>query len=105
MVKIGWSKREKAPYEHKAPKRALELLLDALLRLGQQGQRFTTDEILPLQDPEDGTELPSYQVYLCLAWMRFVQLVDQHGRQGYSLLLPEQLKSLGEDRWNKLEQR
>ena len=43
------------------------------------------EENLPLKDPADGTEIPTYQVYLCLAWLRQAKLVEQHGRQGYSL--------------------
>jgi hypothetical protein len=83
LVKIGWSKSDKKPYEHRAPKRVLDVLVAALLELGQGGRRFTTDELLPLRDGKD--DIPSYQAYLTLAWLRAEHLVRQHGRQGYSL--------------------
>ncbi len=52
------------------------------------------EENLPLKDPADGTEIPTYQVYLCLAWLRQAKLVEQHGRQGYSLPSSAHLEGL-----------
>ncbi len=102
-MKIGWSKREKAPYEHRAPKRVLQLLVESLLRVGGSGQRFTTDDVLPLR--EEGTEIPTYQSYLTLAWLREVGLIVQHGRQGYSLLPGANLTQESDRLWNLLPAR
>ena len=85
VVKLGWSKREKKPYEHRAPKCIIDLVSAKLQLVGSGGRRFTTDDLVPLSDPEGRGEVPTYQVYLCLAWMRTEGLVKQHGRQGYSL--------------------
>lgn len=85
LVKVAWSKRERNEYEHKAPWRVVEGLAAALTRKGANGKLFTSEDILPLSDPSDGSEVPSYQAYLALAWMRAEQLVVQHGRRGYTV--------------------
>jgi hypothetical protein len=105
LVKIGWSKSDKTTYEHKAPRRVVNLLVEALLRVGQGGRRFTSDDLLPLRDTKEGTEIPSYQTYLSLAWLRAEELVVQHGRQGYSLPPSVDLARATEERWQELPQR
>jgi hypothetical protein len=85
LVKIGWSRREGKPYEHKAPKTVLQVLIQELIRSGARGERFTTEGLFPLKDPVNKSEIPDYQAYLTLAWVRGNGLILQHGRQGYSL--------------------
>lgn len=105
LVKIGWSKSEKAPYEHKAPHRVLGFVVGAFQRAGRDGRRFTIEDVAPLEDREDGSEIPTYQVYLCLAWLRAEKLIVQHGRQGYSLPNPDELNRLADERFRDLPQR
>lgn len=102
LVKIGWSKREKTEYEHKAPKRAVDLLVNALVRTGTNGRIFQANDILPLADPDEGSEIPAYQVYLTLAWLRSLGLVDQHGRQGYSITKSKELVANVDGAWHSL---
>lgn len=83
LIKVAWSKSSNSEYEHKAPWIAAQQLLAAIKRHAQKSELISMDEILPLKD-KDGTEVPSYQSYLCLAWLRAEGLVRQHGRQGYS---------------------
>ncbi len=105
LVKVGWSKSAKAPYEHRSPRRVLTLLLHAVQHAGRDGRRFTMDDVLPLKDAEDGTDIPTYQAYLCLAWLRVEQLIVQHGRQGYSLPSPAELDRQASERLQRLPQR
>jgi hypothetical protein len=102
LVKIGWSKSERKPYEHKAPRGVLQALLQAVIRAGSGGKRFTVEALLPLLDTAAGTEIPGYQTYLTLAWLRSVGLVVQHGRQGYSLPEDTDLERESARRWNGL---
>lgn len=104
LVKIGWSKKEKATYEHKAPRRILTALAGALEKTGRGGKRFGFEELLPLPDP-DGGEIPSYQAYLALAWLRAENLLTQHGRQGYSIPDGTDLTTLITERWEELTAR
>jgi hypothetical protein len=85
LVKIAWSKAEKSEYEHKSPKSVMSVLVGALGKVGAGGKRFAMDAVIPLAAGEDGAEVPPYQVYLCVAWLRQIGAVVQHGRQGYSL--------------------
>ncbi len=106
LVKVAWSKSQRSEYEHKSPRRVLSLLIDALLKVGSKGQRFTMDKVLPLRDSENaGAEMPDYQGYVCLAWLRSEELVRQYGRSGYSIPKASGLvKSVG-DCWERLKSR
>ncbi|MCC6125052.1 MAG: hypothetical protein IT426_08830 [Pirellulales bacterium] len=105
LVKIGWSPSDKATYEHKSPKKVLALLGTTLSKNGANGKRFTMERVLPLTNPSDGSNVPDYQVYLCLAWLRTLDILIQHGRQGYSLKTKEQLNALIEQHWSNLTSR
>jgi hypothetical protein len=84
LVKVGWSKKEQSEYVHKAPKAGVDAVARRVMDLGQGGRMFTTDELLPVKLSAGGDELPSYQAYICLAWLRDIGVVEQHGREGYS---------------------
>ncbi|HEX8520908.1 MAG TPA: hypothetical protein VF669_01545 [Tepidisphaeraceae bacterium] len=104
LVKIGWSKKSRAPYEHKAPKAALVALTSALGEAGKGRRRFVVEDLLPLKS-ENGTEIPDYQAYVCLAWVRAAGLVQQHGRKGYTLSSRDNFATGIEHLWEKLPQR
>jgi hypothetical protein len=102
LVKIGWSKREKSEYEHKTPRQAALVLAKAAAEAGKDGRIFQINALLPLSDPKDGSDIPDYQVYLVIAWWRGAGLLDQHGRQGYSIPNANQLLQAVESAWTKL---
>ena len=83
LVKIAWSKAQKSEYKHKSPRAVLSALTNSLSRLLGDNSIVAMDSVLPLR-AEDGTEIPDYQVYLCLAWFRSIGAVEQRGRQGYT---------------------
>lgn len=99
LVKTGWSKSANAEYEHRATREVVDLLADALQRAGQGRRRFTMEEILPLMGRDGTSEIPSYQAYLVLAWLRRAGLVQQHGRQGYSIPSPNSLATRISEEW------
>jgi hypothetical protein len=105
LVKVGWSRREKQPYEHKAPRSVVSALVQALLRVGAGGKRFTTESLFPLKEPGDGSEIPVYQAYVTLALLRANGLIVQHGRQGYSLREEKDLTAAVDRLWNHLPAR
>ena len=84
LVRVAWSKRDKREYQHKAPYSTLQAIVATIGRLGKDGRVFSTDQILPLRDTE-GSDLPNYQAYVGIALLKKVGLIDQHGRQGYSV--------------------
>jgi len=103
LVKLGWSKREGTEYQHKAPHRVLARLSRKLVVVGAGGSMFTADDVLPLST-DHGVEIPNYQSYLCLAWLRQEGLIRSHGRQGYTVNDGENLVSAVDSRWRALTQ-
>lgn len=104
LIKIGWSKAGKKEYRHKAPKHVLDVLVKKLETLGKSGRTFTMEELLPLADA-DGNELPAYQTYVWLAWLRSTGLVKQHGRQGYSVRSGDLSTSKLVSHWERIAER
>jgi len=105
LVKIGWSKADKSEYQHKSPKAALDALVRSLEKIGAGGKRFAMESVIPLTAPEDGAEIPPYQAYLCLAWLRQINAITQHGRQGYSLKRDKSLAGTAEEAWRAMATR
>lgn len=102
LIKVAWSKSAKTEYEHKAPRRVLTDLVAVIAEVVAQQEQFTTEDIMPVLDSRDKSEIPSYQAYLCLAWLREAALVQRHGRQGYSVTDPEGLRGQVDTHWNML---
>jgi len=105
LVKIGWSKRENQEYVHKAPQQVVHLLADTVAHLGDKGALFASDAVLPLVDRTTGTEVPAYQSYLSIAWLRATGLLEQHGRQGYTLKCTREIRQAVDELWSKLPTR
>ena len=85
LVKIGWSKKNKSSYEHKAPREAVIAFTRHLTGSVQDGKVFVIENLLPVPDVGNGGELPAYQVYVTLAWLRQAGVIQKKGRDGYVL--------------------
>lgn len=101
LIKVAWSRKEKKEYQHKVPHSTVLLFVDAIAEAGKDGRVVQMSDLLPIREP-DGSEIPSYQSYLVLAWLRSAGLVDQHGRQGYSIRCSDTLQSAVKPGWNTL---
>lgn len=84
LVKIGYSKSNRKRYEHRAPRKVLERLAAELAELGASDRLFSTDQLFDPPTPSLA-EFPTYQVYLCLAFLVHHGLVLKMGRQGYTI--------------------
>ncbi len=104
LVKVGWSKKRREEYEHRAPREVVETFARVLWVTARPGNTFTMETILPVHD-SSGDELPSYQSYLSLAWLRSAGALEKRGRDGYDLVLPDMTSSTFAKLWNKLPQR
>jgi hypothetical protein len=102
LVKVGWSKKRREEYVHKAPRRVIEALADAVTRRSANGRIFTAEELFPLKDPQDGSEIPGYQAYVALAWFKAAGLVKQQGRSGYTVVNGPGLSQAVPASWNAL---
>lgn len=84
LIKVGWSRSEKAEYRHRAPEEAIHLVAKAISGLVKEsGGGFTSDDLFPVIDPQDGSDVPTYQGYLVLRWFREMGLVEPNGRSEY----------------------
>ena len=82
LVKIGWSKKDRAEYEHKAPLVAVEAVIEAIDQVTGKGAYLRVEDILPVKQ-KDEEEVPSYQVYLVVAWLREIGAIERLGNDGY----------------------
>ncbi len=101
-MKVGCSKRGRKEYEHKAPRRVVDALVDAIARRSANGRRFTVEDVFPLKDGRDHSVVPSYQAYVALAWLKTQGLVRQRGRSGYTLRTGLHLRDAVVASWSNL---
>ena len=101
LVRIAWSKSKKSEYQHKAPHSVVLSIAEVVSKVGKNGRIFSTEDFLPIKDTE-GNEVPSYQVYLVISLLKQVGLIDQHGRQGYSITRAADFKDALQGIWEKL---
>lgn len=101
LVKIGWSKKDRRPYEHKAPSELIEVVREQLLKHAKAKGDFGMDQVLPMLDAA-GRDVPSYQAYLVLAWFRALGLVEKMGKDGYRLDRGGLVDSKLRAEWNAL---
>ncbi len=80
LVKVGWSKKAKSEYEHKASHSTVLTVTEELRKL--EAKEFSMEGMLPISD-SSGKDLPSYQAYLVLAWLCSLGVVRREGRGGY----------------------
>lgn len=102
LVKVGWSKKNKAAYEHRAPREAVIAFARHLSGSVQAGKLFAVEDLLPVPDLAGGGELPAYQVYLALAWLRQVGAIDKRGRDGYVLRQSGLNDAMLDEHWARL---
>lgn len=105
LVKVGWSKQGKKEYQHKAPRRILSAVIKAMLEAGGKDRLVSTQDFLPAHDSLGEVEIPAYQAYLCLAWLRTIACIEQHGRNGYSVVNPDEFGSAIDKAWKRLDEK
>ena len=101
MVKIGWSKKERKEYQHRMPHGTLTTVAAGIAHAGANGKRFSADALAKITDAH-GEPVPSYQSYLCLAFLRVVGFVQQEGRSNYSFQPALDIATKTEEAWRAL---
>jgi hypothetical protein len=84
LVKIGWSKKHKDEYEHRAAREVVIAVARHVASRVKPGQVFEVENLLPMPDSA-GAEIPAYQVYLTLGWLRDAGALEKKGRDGQVL--------------------
>lgn len=104
LVKVGWSKKGREEYEHRAPRDVVAAFTRHLVSKVKRGKAFVVEDLLPVPDSSGG-EIPSYQVYMTLRWLRHAGAVEKRGRDGYALI-DAQLDENGFDAlWGRIPER
>lgn len=105
LIKVGWSKKNKTSYEHRAPKESVMAFLNHLMATVSEGELFSVEELLPANDPSTGMNIPAYQAYMTIAWLRGTDVLDKKGRDGYILNRHIGKNSQLDDLWKRLPTR
>ena len=100
LVKIAWSKKDRAEYEHRAPQVAVLAVVSSLRKLASR--EFSMEDLARPRD-EDGNDVPSYQVYLVMAWLRSYGAVRRIGRGGYVPVPGRLTDAAVEEHWSALD--
>jgi hypothetical protein len=95
LVKTGWSKKNREEYLHRA-RFDHALSIAEYLSTANPSRPVPIEEILAVRDRE-GAPIPSYQVYVVIAWLRQEGLVERVGRSGYRVGDPDALRSTVSD--------
>jgi len=104
LVKVGWSKKAREEYEHRAPRAAVLVFAEHVGKTTAKGKTFAIEDLLPVHDAA-GEELPSYQVYLALAWLRQAGAVVKKGRDGYVRVTDPLDGSAFDTLWDQIPER
>jgi hypothetical protein len=105
LVKIGWSKKDRRTYEHRAPRDIVMAVVRQLASSTTPGKVFTIEPLLPFRD-DHGQDIPAYQPYLVLKWLQHIDAVRKKGKDGYIIPAKGQGGGMNNDRitqaWNAL---
>jgi hypothetical protein len=101
LVKTGWSKKNRESYEHRAPRGTVIAFVRHLVSRVGAGEVFGIEGLLPVPDVSNG-EVPAYQVYLTLAWLRTVGAIEKKGRDGYRLVSDGLAEKRLDEYWSQL---
>ena len=97
LVRIGWSKKNKAPYEHKIAESAFSQAVQVMASVAEDNDGpLTADQFIDaaasLNDP-----IASYQVYVVLGFLTAASILTKEGREGY--YVPDDLPQRARTHW------
>lgn len=102
LIKTGWSKKAQKEYSQKVSRDVVNALAKRVMNYSEE-EIFAIEDVLPDLLDKNGDALPSYQVYIALGFMKKHALVQQHGRQGYSISSKKDFAGQVEKQWNLLK--
>ena len=81
LIKLGWSRKKKKEYTHRAPSVVVAAVVEALTRQPVE-EPFSMGDLLA-SIAASGTDVPAYQVYVVIGWLKSVTAVSGNGRTRY----------------------
>ena len=86
LYRIAWSRKQKSEYEHKVPKGSVIEIAQAMDSLTEADQRpVAVDKIVGKVGRSTSVQIPQYQIYLVVGWLRQLGAIEQIGRDGYRI--------------------
>jgi len=104
LIKIGWSTKEKKPYEHRVERDSVTTIARTIADKFRSKRPIKLEKILPIRN-HDGAEIPNYQAYLVLKWLQQFSIVERRGQDGYVLRDENLETSKLEEIWSQTPQR
>lgn len=105
LHKIGWSKKRRKEYVHKIQRAAFDDTVSAIEDLAKQkGGILSPEDIYSRASEINGDDVPQYQVYIVLAFLRNENLVDKVGREGYRVYTPADLQLSANLAWEGVKE-
>ena len=104
LVKIGWSKKNQEEYEHRVPRETVLVLLHHLVSSVEEARVFDIDGLFPIRNTT-GEDVPGYQVYVVVAWLREAGVIEKKGRDGYFIRDKSVLSGELNELWKNLRAR
>lgn len=103
LVRVGWSKKARREYRQFVNRKSVDAVVKSLVKAASKGKPFTVESLQPVRNTE-GDEVPVYEIYNTLAWMRQLGLARKRGRRDYSLPNPEKLERAALSKWDSLQE-
>lgn len=104
LIRIGWSRKQRREYTHKAPRFVFEQTVKAMTALSQSGAGpFLAENILEQANSNESEAIPSYQIYVVIGLLKQTNCIKQVGRDGY--IIPQDLVKKTEEKWVELSNR
>lgn len=104
LIRIGWSKKQRREYTHKASRFVFDKTVKVMAALAQNGAGpFLAEQIIEQANNNESETIPSYQVYLVIGLLRKAECIKQVGREGYDI--PTELVEKAGCKWSELSNR
>lgn len=104
LIKVGCSKKNKDEYVHRVPKDAALAFAEHLDKCVDADSIFEIENLFPISTPS-GEQVPSYQIYVVIAWLRDANVIEKKGRDGYVILEKSKLIGGFNELWEALQTR
>ena len=69
-----------------------------------RGPMFDIEDLFPVSTMT-GEQVPSYQIYVVVAWLRDADVIERKGRDGYVILEKSKLRGGFNELWETLQTR
>ena len=102
LIKVGWSRKKKAEYLHRVPKEVVLAFAEHLEKSVSAQSLFEIESLFPVSTESSG-DIPSYQIYVIVAWLREVGVIEKKGRDGYIIQEKSQLRGKFNELWDSLQ--